>query len=113
MFTYQGFHEQVLIPYAFYGVWAVCYYIFIFQIWWQFILAKKQITQYQNYENNQPWAREILKKAGPTYGPIYFMVYHLGFYSVSCLFAVVFTQSLMLMKIYLFALTALGIYRAG
>ncbi|CDW79016.1 UNKNOWN [Stylonychia lemnae] len=87
-FTLNFLFKMFFIPFAVYILWAFLYYMKVF------IISSKKIKE-RNYETmyiyyyNQAWAKKILDKAGPQFGPIVFMSFHVGFFILSSGFAII------------------------
>ncbi len=77
-----------LIPFALYLMWAALYYLKVFVISSSKIKEKNYETMYVYYEN-QNWAKKILHTFGSRYAQLVFMSFHVAFFIVSSIFAIV------------------------
>lgn len=82
----KAFLMNIVLPYAWYLVWALGYYLINFVIKRKQIREKEYGTLYRYFQKIQ-WSSKILKKAGPRLAPLVFMLYHCAFFSISHIFA--------------------------
>lgn len=99
---WQAFKMNVILPYAWYLVWAILYYIFNFVIKRKKIRKEGYSTLYKKFQNNIKWSSKILKKAGPKWSPLVFMLYHCGFFTVSHIIALMAYYSKFLHTFFMF-----------
>lgn len=101
-----------IIPLGLYFLWAFLYFLK------NFVFSAKRIQE-RKYENmyvyymNQPWAAKIITSFGKKFGPIVFMSFHVGFFVVSAVFAIMGYCSFWIHTILLSMWTTMSIWNGA
>lgn len=69
-----------MLPYSYYFIWAIIYYILNFHVKEKKIREREYYTLFVYYKT-KPWAKKILESAGPGFAPLVFMLFHLLFFT--------------------------------
>lgn len=84
----DAFIKNFVVPYALYFIWAACYYTVNFIISAKKIREQQYLTLY-TWFSEMKWAGPYLRMFGRKWAGLIFMTYHLIFFSICHIFAVI------------------------
>lgn len=97
----QAFFYNMVLPFAWYLVWAFFYYLFNFVFKRRKIREQNYATLYKKFWGIQ-WSKKILANAGPKFAPLVFMLFHCAFFTVSHMIALLCYYSKFLHTFFMF-----------
>ena len=112
-FSYDSLFYNFIVPYVLYFIWAMLYCIFHFSIKKEKIVRKKYETLYNYFHSDAvPWAHKKLTKAGGKAWFV-FMQYHMGYFTVSHITAVMCFYSMTIHSIFVTLYLTVGIWNGS
>ena len=87
-FSSKQLYLNFVLPYIFYFIWAILYYIFNFIVKEKRIREREYFTLYTYYQTVQ-WTKTFITKNGleKIPSPLMFMIFHFIYFSISHIFA--------------------------